>query len=625
MKKVLLLVVAIMLLQILPLGAQICDGGGYRSDVVVTVAGQDEAFTIYRDYKKADQFYFVPNSVRLATRGTGKQKVPVFHLLKYQTKDQDSNELVEGGILQFSVKITPEGEVIKAMRDEVAKQFKIDVEKVKLTPLPFKKAEVTIYDLKGVLLATSFQKPGIAPSFANSEIPFQVQLTNLSADVYDALAQGGGGIPVYITFTYDLISVPNGFKVSVNWDQTFTHFSEDEKTKEAFTQWYYYRTWWGGRRARAQSGVNETHKQTIHEVLLEKKDIQIESVVGEDMTQAEINNYLDPIVERINKELVEKMSPPEKIDAAVTTDPGNPLWWRKSSNMALKDIKKEKKGKEVFEFSRQHFYESKTTFGSIVGIGEYPDQIKQKLITIKPAGNWDYAYFTVPAVGDGAELAIGKISLQVIPKYYKDVNGRRELVQIKNTAAELVTWTPENGYFTDRKGNEITNILFPMQAITDQLEKENIPRENCCYEVNLSVTQNRDILKFTSICDFLMGGVPVSTPLAMLEGVVVDCDYLDFSDSREKGGLAAVNIKVNPEKPKKTYNRTIKSKDENKTAVFLVQKEEFGEANPVKASIYFVLIGSKKVAWKHNGRNLRNDDLGLDVILWDTDYQAVED
>lgn len=598
-----------------PAWAQISTGDGSQTDVVVKVDGEDETFTVFKDFKKADQFYYVPARPMLATRGKGANKRPVFHLLKYQTKDSETNDLVQGGVLQFAIRLSPGGEAVNQIKKSIAQQFKLAENSVKLAPLPFKTAEVSIYDLNGDLLTTEFQKPGIAPSFANSEIPFQVQLTDLSADVYEALTKGGGGIPVYITYTFDQISLPNGFKVTVDWDQTFSHFSSDEKTKTAYTQWYHYRTWWGGWRTRAKTGYNTSHVEKLSEVLQENKSIKVESVAGKNFTQEQIDKYLDPILERVNKELVEKMTPPEKIEPAAAKDPDNPGWWRRSSNYVMKDIKKVKKGKEVIELNKRNVFESKSTYGTILGIGNYSKEVQKELITIKPAGNWDYAYFSVPAVGDSEDLAIKSIVLQVIPKYY-DKNGK--LKQIRGTNAEMVKWTPDDGFFADRKGNEITNILFPLQAITEDLDKKKIPLTSCCYEVNITVTQGGNLMKFKNYEDFIIGGIPVSTPMARIEGVEIDCDMgLTFGRNGDNKGLAAVQVRVKSKYPNKTYNATVK---ENKTLVFLVEKEDEGRKNPIIATINYVLFGGKKISWKNNGKDLQDSDLGLSVMLWDEDY-----
>ncbi len=602
-----------------PAGAQVSLGGADQSDVVVKVDGVDETFTILRDYAARDQFYYVPNAPRIATRGAGDKKKPIFHLLSYQTMTADSKDFEQGGILQFSVRLAPPSEVVEQMREKIATQFSVDRATLKLSPLRFKTAEVSIYDLEGDLLTTAFQKPGIAPAFANAEIPFQVQLNSLTGDTYKALTTGGAGIPVFITYTFDQITPEVGFKVTLDYDKSFSHFSEDRRTKTAYTKWYYYRTWWGGWRSRADVGQNESRQETLSEVLQENQCLKYESVADQNFTQDEINRYMDPIIEQLSKELVETIQPPEKIEPAAAREPGNATLWSGTSTYAMKSINKVRKGKQVVEMKRRTIFESKSTYGSHLGIGEY-ESIKDQLITVMQPGNWDYAYFPVPSVGDTEDLAIKKIELQVVPRFY-DKNGA--IKQIKNTVAELVTLDPKKGeFFLDRKGNQVENILFALQGITSQLASQKVPLASCCYEVNTTVTQGNNIMKFTSFEEFLIGGIPVSTPMACIEGVEIDCEQLKFSE--ETGKLYQVDIKIESTYPKKTYKATIKPNTENKAPVFLVEKEDLNKKNPVIATIMFLMVGGEKVAWKHNGRNLQDSDLGLSQTLWNEDYQKTE-
>jgi hypothetical protein len=327
---------------------------------------------------------------------------------------------------------------------------------------------------------------------------------------------------------------------------------------------------------------------------------------------------MDPVIERVTKELVEKMTPPEKIEAAAAKEPQDASHWGGSSTYAMKKSDKVKKGKEVIEFSRREIFETKSTYGTLLGIGEYDDKIQRDLITIMPAGEWSYAFFPVPAIGDGEELNLSKVSLQVIPKYY-DNAGR--LKQIPGLMAELVEWTADNGCFVDRKRNEVTNILFPMQAIVDKLKKDGVPLASCTYEVTTRITQGKENMEFKSYEDFLLGGLPVSSPMARIEGVMVDCEPLTFGT--DSGELYMVSINVKPTFPKKTYNATIKADTDNKCPVFLVEKQDQDKKNPITATINFTLKGqSKKVPWQFNGRNLQDEDLGLSVVLWDEDYQV---
>ena len=56
---------------LVPAQAQVSLGAADQTDVVVKVDGENEAFTVLRDYARPEQFYYVPNRPQLATRGTG--------------------------------------------------------------------------------------------------------------------------------------------------------------------------------------------------------------------------------------------------------------------------------------------------------------------------------------------------------------------------------------------------------------------------------------------------------------------------------------------------------------------------------------------------------------------------
>lgn len=595
------------------LSAQVCTGEGDKADVVVKVGGVDETFTILRDFQNKQQFYYIPNKPRLAMKGPAGKQFPAFQLLKYQTKNPKTNKLVDGGILQFSVRLAPPAEVIPQMRQQIASIFSVPEKELKLAPLPFTKAEVVMYDLQGNLMAFDGQQTGVAPAFANNEIPFQLQLTSLSSDQYDALCQKGGGVPVYIIYTFTEVTPPTGLKVTVNWDQTFTHFSSDEKTKTAYGSWRWWRGWRGG--------TSETRHTSLAETLINNKSIKVESIAGKNFTQAEIDRYLDPILARIDKEMVENFKPPEKVEPAAAADVGNPSWGHTNRNFAVKNVTKVKKGSEVFEMTRREMFESKSMYGSLLGIGEFSDEVKKNAITIMPPGNWSYSYFYLPAVGDEAGRAIKTITLNVTPQMI-DPKNRSEKIQIPRTETEMAIWKPDTGWMDGNSGKEIDKILFAMQGITNELEKKKIPLEDCSYAVEMVANMGNERLVFKSESKFLNGGIPVSTPLTQLEPVMVDCDYLTFG--RDKGQLAKVTVSIDSTFPKKIYNATVSgaTDSDKRMLVFLVEKQDEDRKNPVKAKITFTLVGGKTVAWKNNGKNLQDLDEGLNITLWDEDCQG---
>ena len=75
------------------------------------------------------------------------------------------------------------------------------------------------------------------------------------------------------------------------------------------------------------------------------------------MTPEQITKYLDPVIERVTREMVERITPPEKIEPAAAKEP-NSAWWGTNSTYAMKSVNKVKKGKEVVEMKYSDIVES---------------------------------------------------------------------------------------------------------------------------------------------------------------------------------------------------------------------------------------------------------------------------
>jgi hypothetical protein len=573
------------------------------NDITIKVDGDIETYTVIRDGREEGQWYYVPNKPRLAKR----KGMPVFHLLKFQAKNpENEQELIEGGILQFSVKLAlPEGGIDQlkaAIAENLTKTGKkTDPAAVRVGPLPIKESQVTLYAPDGDMLTSEPQAPGVAPGFANQEIPFQIRFNKLGADVYDALVKGGGGLPVAVTFTYNGLTPPLGFKIKANWSQIFTHLSTDSKMQASFGNWA-----WG---ANVNASVS-----TCREQLTEKKAIEVSGISGEGFTDEQMDACMNPILEAIRKEMVDKMVPPDKVDPAVAKEPTprKALFCSVGVSFSLKQKSVVKTGTEEWTYNRQSVIERRTSCGSVIGIGEYDDKTKAKLVTIMPPGNWASAYFSLPSVGDNPDLGIKQIDLQVIP-----VDGKGK--QLKGAKAELAVWKADDGFWTNKKKEEISYLLFPMQGIYDVM-KDKI--KDCQYKMTLKITQNKNTLNMTFMQPMIDGDIPCSSPLDCVEAIIIDADWLEYAEKGDKEGIAGVSLKVGAQNPKKTYTLTVKGTTENKISAFLVESESTDKKNPISAQIELIKVGGKKTPWKYNKeKNLRAVFPGLDVMLWEEDFE----
>ncbi|MBF0410169.1 MAG: hypothetical protein HQM10_22685 [Candidatus Riflebacteria bacterium] len=598
--------------------AQVSFGSSDSTEATVTVDGLTDTYTLIRDFKKADQWYYVPNRVRLAEKAKkGGKKMPVFSLIKYQADDSEKEKgVTEGALLQFSVSLSPKPAAIPQMKKKLhgmevevdGKKVILDQKTVKLAPMPIDSAEVTMFKPNGDMLEGEVDMPGIAPTFANQEMPFQITLKVLGADVYEDLVKQGGGIPVLVTFNYTGVTPPVGAKVTVDWDQSFKHFSTEEKSKQNYYNWCWY--WW------ANPQTQERTVTKVSEELSKSGAIKVESIGDsnpEGFTQAKIDEIINPILEKFKTELFEGLESPEKIDPAGVKDPANPNAWHGTCNFAMKDVSKRKKGSETFEIKQQTLVQRKTSFGGVIGIGEYPKEVQDELVTTMSLKNWNKTFFLLPFVGDG--LGIQKIDLQVLPMMPD------KKTQIKNAKAVAAIWKPGLGW-VDKADKEMRFITFPMQGAAKDLGDE---FQKCFYQLNLTITQKVagkvDSFKFTSFEKMVNGDAPVSTPLSLLEGFEVDAegDLVYEKDNDGQPGVYKVGVNVKSTSPAKTYNATVNAKSEDKVLVFLVEKEDTNKKNPVIVDINFEMFGGKKIKWINSGKNIREVEPSMSLTLWQKD------
>ncbi|MEW6712011.1 MAG: hypothetical protein AB1403_19465, partial [Candidatus Riflebacteria bacterium] len=179
----------------------------------------NEVFTVIRDGKLEEQFYFVPSRPHIAIEEKNGKKYPVFQLLSYQRTQKDSSDLLQGGILQMSVQTGISKETETNLLKLIKAQFPLSdpAKKHRLSPVPMKDAVIAMYNLDGKLMDSAPIKEGIAPIFGNQQFPFMLNLTDLGVDAMDALCSGKGGLPVLITYTFQGMTPPGGFKIEVNW------------------------------------------------------------------------------------------------------------------------------------------------------------------------------------------------------------------------------------------------------------------------------------------------------------------------------------------------------------------------------------------------------------------------
>ena len=587
---------------------------------VVTVDTErgEETYTIIRDGRIEEQFYYLPIRPMVAVKKKEGKNMPVFQLMSYQVKDK-KDELKQGGILQMSMVMgVPQKTVDKLLKKVKKIRLKTYGKRHRLSPMPIKKAELTLYDMGGDMLDQASPSGGIAPTFGTQHYPFMLKLKDLGADMMKALCTKNGGLPVLITYTYQGMTPKAGFEVEVNWDACYKHFSTDIELCGTV----------------AKSGISGGLGLDIS-VLREKFEseglIKITSLANETVTSQQLDQIMGPVLNLITMELFEQIHAPKSIPPAeaaklkeeqkkapiaqiiqTATEAYKKLTGKffkvgVKVDFALKDAKIVKKGKFTYKFDRQAIVDRTSSFGGLLGIGDYPKATQDKCITTMPAGNWEAAYFVLPTVGDPESLGIDTVDISVTPQ---QMNKSGKWEQISGQKMISAGFNKKgNQIWTNRKREEISRFLFPLKSLYDS---EGFKKENCRFKIDTTIKpETGKSLSVTTYQAMFNGDLPIAPPTDLVDTLTIDGSCLTFG--REAGEVFKVigQIKAG----KQSWKVII---DENKMIQnFLVPTSEKGIQ---LSTLNFVSKKGRLGQWTEIRKNLRDLDPSLYFMLFDYDW-----
>lgn len=594
-------------------------------EYVVTVETEngEETFTIIRDGRIEEQFYYVPIKPVVASKSPkGGTKTPVFNLLRYQHKNEN-NELVNGGILQMSMVMTVSEKTREALLRQIRRKFifKDYSKQHRLSPLPIKKSELALYDIGGDLLAQAPPKGGIGPVFGTQHYPFMLKLKELGADVMAELCKKNGGVPVLITYTFSGMTPKVGFEVEVNWDACYNHFSTDtnvgiEAVKNGI------------------GGGLGLDISTLREEFESKGLIKITSLADETVTSEQLDELMSPVLNLITAELFEQLHCPTSIDpaearslkepnkyaeiakaatSAVKSLMGKAFFSAKAQvNFALKDVKKVKKGKFTYKFDRQTIMDRTACFGGLLGIGDYPKEIQDQVITVMPAGRWEAAYFSLPEVGDPATLGLKAVTISVFPEVKSGSNWN----QIPGLKIETAVFNKNNTpTWTDKNGREITTLLFPLQSV---YAAEGFNESNYRFKISTNITpasSRSKTLNLVTYSPMFDGTLPVSDPGDLVDTVLIDGCCLSYGEGPDEV-YKVVGQLTSGQKTKTKSQISIDSN--NSLNVILVPADDAVTIN----NLIFTSKKGRLGTWKNVNQPLRELEPSLQVLLFDYDWES---
>ncbi|MBF0547037.1 MAG: hypothetical protein HQM08_21530 [Candidatus Riflebacteria bacterium] len=581
-----------------------------------------EEITVIRDMKNPFRWFYVPSKPRLAEYKNEKnEQFPKFNLMTYQAGD--SFETNEGGILQFSVNLgISEAAVSQIKKKIVEKSLASNTTQLSLTPLPIVEASARIYGMDGKQFANSYDVPGIAPTFANSAMPIQVNLNRMGAETYASMVtHKNSGVGVLYTFKFEGCLPPAGFKVTIDWDQTYSAVEKDKGIRVALESCF--------------CGLSvDVSKQKIRKDLINNKAVSVESTTNEAVTDEKLNKYLDPIINRLCREMFDDIEPPAKIESPlVGNNSGNLLTdWFPSLKIEfvsrMKEVKKRSHQKEVIIMNQSVILEKTTCCGGFIGVGDYSEAVRNSCVTVMKPGSWAKAYLILPAVGVDANLNISTIN--ILASIVASNGNTLEKIGIKSAS-----WSKSAPSYWVSNGSSTAYLAFPLAGNFESCgDNTELINKNFKIKVNVVISQTlssgNNFINVTYLCPMFNGALPLSTPVDLVDTIVLDGSLLSFGEKlSDQGLLDSVSVKLQPKLNSKPISITLNAA--RPVEYVLVEAGSKDKPNPIIPTIKFKVKGSAKeppkdVSWSGNldnlgkPKDLRTREQGLNVILLDEDW-----
>lgn len=519
----------------------------------------DDMYTVVKDMANDLKFYYLPTVVRLAeyTAADGKTVEPHFQLVKYQVQDpKDKEKLLQAAILQFAITLAPADAALAAMRADLAKKHNSRLKKllderkkadpqnaelqketvvevgeadVQLIGVPISKSRVTMFSDSGELVAVAGAQEGIGPTSTTAKVPFTVKLTDIGAKVFEAMFKKGNvGWPINVEYQYEGLTPRLGFKVTVDWAKCYDHYSKNTESVSRSCGFFW------SRRKTTQESYTE-----VRDKLIETSAIKVELTADDkNFTMDQANKYLEPIIKRINEKLL-SVEAPKEVEPAKADKPEAGGWWgsNTATSVAVKDVKKEKLGRETVDMNVQ-FYQTRTGFAAgTLSLGKYGDEktIGEKYIVSVPYGNFEYARFSLPPVSEAA--AVGITGVSILCKVTAPAG-------IDTPPQQEVSWNAKTGW-----GGR-TIMMFPLMKLYEDAKKKfnDQYKSQLGYDVTYTITyrDGKQVLTLNKQYPMFDGEFAFQSPFGIVSYVnmaSVDPDDL-WNRKTNDPGIEKVEAKI---------------------------------------------------------------------------------
>ncbi len=549
---------------------------GDMQELVIQYNGKEESFTVVKDAFNNSQWYYIPNTPRLNEVKINNRTTPEISLLRYQFADETvAGGIKDGGILQFSVSLSPEPAALLALKTELIAKLSDAAggiaPNISLAPLPVKSATATIYSPTDNTIVSNAFGTGNFPIFASQKAPFVLYLTKQGADINDALMGGSTssntGIPVVIEFSFYGLTPPASLRVKANYRKIFKHYSEDKVLK---TKASYYGLF----------GASSTMRWTnIKEKLQVNGALTVEKIGSQEISEENMDIVMQGVMKRINDNIFQMMSPPPAIPPATSGTPKvSGRFASAGYNASFKKVELISELDEEFTWTERKIVERKTIAGGFIGVGQYPDDIKKTIAQFVPGFNWQTAHFILPEPGNQPELSQVTIKTELLK------NG-------VSVASRTALWSPAASWKSIPGNRPVSNLDF---AIAPYLNSGSTPSD-LKFKTTTTLLQAGKQLVLESVQDLVNGGIPVTPPEVGITPVIFDPSDLLFKNIIPSEKL--IRVQVQMKIGNLEYSKTIQPKftegnySQPQPVSWLVKKSAI-ESNPVSVTLKYEYAGN---------------------------------
>ena len=439
-------------------------------DIVVTTNdGEEKTYTVFRDAVITNQYYYVPNEVRVTTTTTKDgNEVPDLTLLRYQY--DDGVDTKQGGIIQGTMTMAAEPEVIETMKKYILKKVPKAGE-IKLSAIPLQSCEFEILTDKGLFLGNPDTKTAFqGPLIANQKMGFSLSLNELGAAVISELATGKGGILIQVSMKYRGLTPPCGYTIKGKWDNVYEYYEKQTKIEGGVSFWKF------------KFGGSKT-KRTITESLLQMNAIKVEQIKCDTTKNSLEDEHFQRLKDKIENEVMSKEYQEREarlnelrsmflstnnediknrlIDQINSAEASIQAGYQNS----VKNINKRRKGSISYDSKTQYLESRTTNFFGLVGFSKFnmtEEELKENGHIIDINANDIFPYIAILLEEIEPAFDLRSLALDIS---YKNSEG--------DIHSDACTWTLDKGW-TNFKGAKIGYLNFNLISEKD-IERRNEP------------------------------------------------------------------------------------------------------------------------------------------------------